>query len=396
MDGDMVSRATEIYPFKKMIQRELLNIKSDPHNSDCMLKYYYVRVAEGISEARIYKCLSTVRRLSHMLDKPFIEATKDDFIKLISDLESRDLGEWAKRDAKVILKHFYKWLRNWEDGAPPEVRWIKKCAKAENRNPILPKDLLTQEEKIRMLRATQNPRDRALLEVLFESGRRPEEILTLHIKDIEFDSIGAKIYINGKMGEDFARVISSSRALAIWIDNHPRRDDPDSPVWVGFGTTNRMKQINYSAARALLKKITKRAGIKKRVKFYLFRHTRVDETQGILTESQQCVMFGWKFGSNMPAVYMKRYGKHIDNAQAIMNGLSPPVKQVTVAKPKECPRCTMENSPVSLFCNRCGSALDIVTALKMDEANRIVERAAEQLRGDPKKMRQFGKALVDT
>lgn len=391
-----MNRALEIYPFKRLIERELEKIRSEPYNSESLLKYYDARTADGISPARTFKCLNTLRKISIMLGKSFSDATKDDFVKLVSQLESSNLADWTKRDYKVILKHFYKWFRNWEDGSPPEVRWIKKSGNAENKRPILPKDLLTPEEKTALLMATQNLRDRAFLEILFESGRRLEEILTLHIKDIEFDVIGAKLFINGKMGEDFTRIISSSKSLAIWLDNHPLRNNSDSPVWIGLGYSNKSKQISYGAARMLLKKIAKRAGIKRRIFFYLFRHTRIDETQGILTEPQQCMMFGWKFGSNMPATYMKRYGKHIDNAQAIMNGIKPLEKTVTiVSQPKTCNRCSLENSPVSKFCNRCGALLDINLAIEVDQKKTILEKLVYGIIEDPKKLEKLRSALSE-
>ena len=390
-----MSRALEIYPLKKRIERELELIKKDPYNAELILKYHQTRVAEGISPARIHKCLNTIKLISRMLEKSFADATKDDFVKLVAEFESTDWSDWTKRDYKVILKHFYKWFRNWEDGMPPEVRWIKKTSSAQNKRPILPKDLLTPEEKDALLRATYNPRDRALFEILFESGRRLEEILTLHLRDIEFDTIGAKLYVDGKIGADFVRIIASAPSLAIWLDHHPARNHPDCPVWIGFGSTNLMNQIAYAAAVSILKKAAKRAGIKKRVFYYLFRHTRVDETQGILTEPQQCMMFGWRFGSAMPATYMKRYGKHIDNAQSIMNGIKPQEKTVVVnSQPRKCSRCSLENSHTSKFCNRCGALLDASTSSDVDQKKTMLDKLLYGIAAEPQKFEELRVALT--
>lgn len=390
-----MSRALEIYPLENRIERELESIKKDSHNADSILRYHQARVADGISHARIHKCLNTLKHISRMLGKKFEDSTKEDFVRLVSEFERTNWSDWTKRDYKVILKHFYKWLRNWEDGAPPEVRWIKKTRNAQNKRPILPKDLLTTEEKEALLHATYNPRDRALLEVIFESGRRLEEILTLHIRDIEFDSIGAKLYVDGKVGPDFVRIISSAPTLAIWIDHHPARDYPDCPVWVGFGSTNLMNQITYPAAVAILKKAAKRAKIKKRVFYYLLRHTRIDETQGLLTEPQQCMMFGWKFGSAMPATYMKKYGKHIDNAQAIMNGVTPQTKTfVATATPKKCFRCNLENSHISKFCNRCGALLDASTSSDIDQKKTMLDKLLYGIVAEPQKFEELRLALT--
>lgn len=388
-----MSRAVEIYPLKRNIELALEKIRKDPHNADILTKYHIARVAEGISPARIHKCLVTLRLMSETLGMPFEKATKDDIVRLVVKLEGGDIVDWTKRDYRVILKHFFKWMKNWEDGFPPEVRWLKKTTGVENKRPILAKDLLTAEEKTALVSATQNSRDKALLEVFFESGRRMGEILTLHIGDIEFDEIGAKLSIHGKVGNDFTRIISSAPTLRNWVESHPLKHKPDAALWIGLGGKNKNKQISYAAARYVLSKIAKAAGITKRIHFYLFRHTRVDESLGKLTEAQQCMMFGWKFGSRMPATYMKRYGKHIDDAQAIMNGIEAvPRKTMQIQKPKICMRCKTENSAFSKFCTKCNESLDIQFGVEAEDRESKIRNLLSALLSDPQeleKLREF-------
>lgn len=389
-----MSRAAEMYPLKRYVELELEKVRKDPHNAEIIEKYHQARVADGISLARMHKCLWTVRRISKMLGKSFSEATKDDFVRVIAELEQSGFSDHTKMDFKVILKHFWRWFKNWDDGTPSEVRWIRRMKNPQSKRPILPQDLLTPEEKTRLLKATENPRDRALLEVLFESGRRLGEILTLRIRDIEFDEMGAKMFVNGKTGQDFVRIIASTPALSIWLDNHALSENHDAPVWIGLGWANRAKQLSYGAAWSLLKKISERAGVNKRTFFYLMRHTRVDETQGILTEPQQCMMFGWKFGSQMPAVYMKRYGKHIDNAQALMNGVATKQRAVESVKPKVCIRCKFDNSPVSKFCNRCGALLDITMSTDLDQKKTMLDKLLYGIAAEPEKFEELREALI--
>jgi hypothetical protein len=161
------------------------------------------------------------------------------------------------------------------------------------------------------------------------------------------------------VGSDFSKIISSAPALAVWLNQHPNRDDPHAPVWVYIMGDNRGKQLSYAAATAMLKGRAQEAGIKKRIHFYLFRHTRVDESQGLLKESQQCDMFGWKYGSHMPAIYMKRSIKHIGDAQRIMNGLGSGTNSTAEQRSKRCIRCTTVHSLSSKFCTNCGMPLDL-------------------------------------
>ncbi len=115
--------ANALYNYSSKVANELAKIKEDPFNSEILLKYYRSRVAGGLSLARILKCLNTLKLISKSFGKSFEQATKDDIIDFVGSVEQRDISPWAKHDYKIILKHFYKWLRESEN--PPEVSWIK-------------------------------------------------------------------------------------------------------------------------------------------------------------------------------------------------------------------------------------------------------------------------------
>ncbi|MCA2003959.1 MAG: hypothetical protein QXE84_09010 [Candidatus Nitrosotenuis sp.] len=110
-------------------------------------------------------------------------------------------------------------------------------------------------------------------------------------------------------------------------------------------------------------------------------------------EAKQCIMFGWKFGSRMPATYMKRYGKHIDDAQAIMNGIeAAPSKTMPIQKPKVCMRCKTENSAFSKFCTRCNASLDIQFGVEAEDRESKIRNLLSALLSDPQeleKLREF-------
>lgn len=145
-----------------------------------------------------------------------------------------------------------------------------------------------------------------------------------------------------------------------------------------------------------MKKIAKRSGIKKRIHYSLFRHTRIDESQGLLTEAQQCMMFGWRFGSRMPATYVKRYGKHIDNAQAIMNGVTPSqIKPVTPRPPQSCIFCKTENSPLSKFCCRCGKSLDIKFGVSLKDREIKIREMLYALKTDSQELESLRNYLSE-
>lgn len=363
----MMSRADKLYEYEKAIERELKNAEDDSINGDTILRFYNHSVAEGIGLGRIRKRLWTVRMLSAMLGKRFEEASKDDIVKLVARIEQRRLSPWTKRDYKVVLKQFYRWLRGKDkDETPPEVKWVSTGKGIPSK--LLKRDLLSPDEVNRIIESTLDIQEKAIFSVLFDSGRRPGEILTLHLGDIEFDEMGARLRVDGKMGTDIVRICASAPRLALWIDNHPRRDDPSSPLWV-IRKNGQTAQMTYPCLRKRLGKAVKRAGIEKRVWPYLFRHSRITPASTKLSYSEMCHVFGWKQGSDMPQFYVHLAGDDRDNAFLKMNGL--PVQKNNYENgeyaPQVCHRCKRNNSPDAKFCNGCGLGLDIKSVIDVDQ-----------------------------
>jgi len=376
-----VSDANIIYNYKRTLERKLSDIKLDRFNSEILLRYYRSRVAEGLSLARIIKCLSTLRLISKSIAKPFTEATKDDIVNFVARIEERNISQWTKHDYKVILKRFYKWLRDSED-YPPEVRWIRVSRNIPNK--LQKKDLLTVEEIQRIVDCATNIRDKAFIWVYYESMRRLGEILSLDVGNVEFDDLGARLAIYGKMGRDNARIITSAPLLASWLNVHPLRNNPDAPVWVTLNRRENYKQITYRAMYSMLKDCVKRAGINKRVWPYLIRHSRITPASKVLSYSLLCSTAGWKQGSRMPSVYIHLSGEDVDEAQCILNGVAKAEGKEEMLKPSVCKKCDTKNTPDSKFCNRCGFPLDYETAVKMDETRAKVDRLMNELVKNPK------------
>ncbi|MFQ6076639.1 MAG: hypothetical protein ACE5Z5_10975 [Candidatus Bathyarchaeia archaeon] len=97
-----MSNAAAIYKYKRSFAREISNIEKDRVNGEIILKYYRTRVAEGLSLARILKCISTLKMISRRIGKPFTNATKENIVDLVASIGERDISQWTKRDYKII------------------------------------------------------------------------------------------------------------------------------------------------------------------------------------------------------------------------------------------------------------------------------------------------------
>jgi len=287
----------------------------------------------------------------------------------------------TKHDYKVILKKFYKSLGGSEE-FPDQVKWIKPNFKKNNHK--LPEELLTEEDVRKLVEAAGHPRDKAFILVLYESGCRIGEILNLRIKNVLFDENGAVLLVNGKTGQRRVRIIASAPLLSVWLNNHPFRESPDSPLWIVVGTKNHSQPLTYPSVATQLRKIAKRAGIKKKVNPHAFRHARATFLANNLTEAQMKEYFGWVQSSGMAAVYVHLSGRDVDNAILRLNGLEVAEKKENESlKIRNCARCMERNSSLSKFCSRCGSPLDIKIAIELDEKRKTGDEVVSTLVRDP-------------
>lgn len=351
-------------------------------NRELIAEFHEYAFSIGLTKMRIVKYVDTLRKLSDWLGTEFTGAGKKDIFRLVREIEQRDYSEWTKHDYKVILKRFFKWLNGNED-YPENVKWIKTTFKKKNGK--LPEELITVEEVKKLVNAANHPRDKALVSLLYESGCRISEILTMRIKHVSFDELGAKIVVNGKTGMRKIPIVSSTPSLAAWYEIHPSRDEPDAPLWVSIGTRNKGEPIKYHVVRGMLVCLAWKIGLKKKVNPHLFRHSRATHVANHFTEAQMNQYFGWIQGSEMPSTYVHLSGRDINDAVYKLNGL---IKKDEDAKEKfltkKCPRCEETNPPNGKFCHRCGAVLDVETLIKIDDKWKNMNSAMTELLKDPK------------
>ena len=340
-------------------------------NKAIILDFSKIRLAKGIGRLRVVKCTYCLRYLAKWLGKPFDEASKEDLLKLVGEIENKGYSENSKYDFKVVLKLLYKWLKGNDEVFPPEISWLKP--KLRNSAHKLPEELLTEDEVLRLAKAADNPRDRAFVLILYESGCRIGELITLKMKNIQFDQYGAILRVTGKTGDRRVRIISSAPALASWVQMHSRAEEPEAPLWPPLATSHRYSDypMDYRSAYALLLKLAERAGVKKRIYPHLFRHSRATSLAGKLTEAQMKEHFGWTQSSDMASVYVHLSGRDVDNALlALQDMAKPDEKKEEKLKVRHCLRCQEKNSPIAKFCLRCGTPLEEALMAKIEDDRR--------------------------
>ncbi|WGI17763.1 tyrosine-type recombinase/integrase [Methanonatronarchaeum sp. AMET-Sl] len=181
------------------------------------------------------------------------------------------------------MKSFYKWINGGE--YPSKVKWINTTQKGKDKSK-LPKDLLTEEDILKLLRKCTHVRDKAFISILWETGARIGELIDLEVGDFEDHHHGFKINLNGKTGERRLLLISSVPHLTTWLNSHPNRNDKDAPLWVNIGNSHNGQKCSYMALSKILKKTAKEAGVDKPVNPHQFRHSRTTYLANEFTEAQ--------------------------------------------------------------------------------------------------------------
>ena len=381
---------SDIYSYDKQIKGIFEKINRDLSEDTISLIQKYDREMINTSKAKgtRRKHLQTLYVLSKMLEREWNSITKEDIDILVSKIMEKFAEENGQEsnysyDHKKILKIFVRWFRlgsrDFKDVGDPEE--TKKVKLGRIRDKIVREDLITEEDRERLLKSCSgNLRDRALIDVQCEAGTRPGELLTLKIKHVKFDKYGAMIHVDGKTGARPVRLIRSVPNLASWMDVHPLKEDPNSPLWVNLSKRDFGLQLSSAAARQIVKRVCEKARISKRVYLNLFRHSEATNSAKFLTEAQLKKRHGWSSISRMPARYVHLVDADVDEAILKHNGIVADTETESF-QPKICHICTMPNSPEADICNKCGRPLHIKKALEKEEESKEQQFITNKLAG---------------
>jgi site-specific recombinase XerD len=141
---------------------------------------------------------------------------------------------------------------------------------------------LLEEELERLFKAidtkeTMGIRDRAILEVLFSTGLRVSELVSLNREQVNMDS--GEFGVIGKGGK--ARVVFLSKRAKEWLTKYlGKRADPNRPLFIRYsgpkpeeGLTDEKLRLSARSIERLIDKYRKKAGILFRIGPHVLRHS---------------------------------------------------------------------------------------------------------------------------
>ena len=350
-------------------QRDCLSVK----NLELFLKYNEDMVVHSISDSTRYKNLNHFRLLTNILQKDWADVTEEDLRTLVAKIMTKH-GKNGKesgysRVIKISLKAVVRFAKlgarnKPEDGEYQMIKFIK-IKKVDDK--LTREDLPTDKELQKILAVcADSTRDKAMISVHAEAGTRINEVLGMKIKDFAVDKFGGTIKVDGKTGVRPIRIVKSVPYLMKWLNDHPYKDNFESPLWVYIRNSNSFgKPMNYTGFNAILKKRVRQAKITKRITSHLFRHKEITDLANKLTESESRMRHGWEKSSLMPSRYSHLNQEDLDEKMLGIMGVKTP-KEVKESL-QECSYCNIRYPTETRFCDTCSRPLNIVDALDMEK-----------------------------
>lgn len=341
------------------------NLKQSEHvseeNKQAISRFLDKCTAEGVGKVTLRKYISNFHTLLKMVEKDFslLDAEREDLETLVAEVERSDYSASTKKGYKVAIKKFYKVMQGDPelDKYPDKVKWFDTNISDSDKRDPEPVDRSEIED---IIDQCKNDRDRAMYKVLYEAGIRAGELMSLRIRDIDFEKNGVRMKVHGtKKGVRRILLVESERYLRSWLSKHPFSEDDNAPLWVKVDGRNIDEEnpddmaLGYDYMRINLKRKAEHAGIRRKttekgnttseVYPHLFRHSRATHVATEMTEAAMKEFFGWAQSSDMPKTYVHLSGRDIDREIMGMYGIE---QEEEEEKEKQCKRCLSRKTSV--------------------------------------------------
>jgi integrase/recombinase XerD len=361
----------------------------------------FVQSRRGVvGELRIRTYLAWLPLAGARIGEHFLDPGRDAPTKFNAVFPTTAYARASRTTVAQCLASFWRW--RFERVGKEYPSWLRiKLEKWKSTSTA--SDMLTREDIASIVEQAQNFRDRAWIWTLFNSGCRPGEIYQLRVGDVVPHEEGyIELRVNREKGSapEPAPVYEDAvPALLAWLSAHPRREEPNAPLWVNLGGGNAGKPATYRAMYKALESAARRAKISKPVTAYALRRSRLTilaKDPAVSTSILEKVA-GWVPGSNVARHYVHLSGKDVIGALNTRYGVKtrgpgePPAAPRT---PSKCGRCRTVNPPGASYCSTCGGPLSLPAVKQIEEARGAEERLAELL-SDPSAVEFLARLLAE-
>lgn len=266
---ERINLTENLYQREKWIVKldQMAKKKLSSENYELFGEYNNEMIRLSHSKITRYKNLTHYVKLSLIYNRNWKNVTEKDVKRIVGIIMEKhsDNGQESnytfdlKKSLRAVVRFALTGTRNI-----PEIGELSilRCVKGKTpKDKLSREDLPTNKEVQKLLDVcADSPRDKALLAVQNEAGTRIGELLTLKIKHVQLDQYGANLLVDGKTGARKIRIVLSVPYLTKWINVHPMKNDPESPLFVFISKANSFgKPMTYAGFNNILRKRVRQA-----------------------------------------------------------------------------------------------------------------------------------------
>lgn len=248
---------------------ELISKKFSKKNQELIVDFLkYCGITAG--DSSLVKVRNKIILIVDTIKKDLDKLNLEDIRNFLALLNKSELAIATKNDIKKTLKRFLKWKYNdWSSkfNGLLDVR----CNTRQEGRQLTKGDLLTPEEMKQIVNSIDSLKYKTIVLLLEETAGRPEELLKIKWKDINFNTNEIKLN-SAKTG--YTRTIPINQAI-----NHLRRykiecfaETPRAEDYV-FPSNVAKKHLAVQALHDFLGRLERRIDFPKHLYPYLWRHS---------------------------------------------------------------------------------------------------------------------------
>lgn len=333
----------------------------------------YQDTQRGLAASTNLNNCSDLRLSAERADTPLVEMGREDVDELLFGYKhDRDMAPGTLRNYRKALRKFFDYHdRDWAEDI--------KIGPVPDRGVDTDKTL-TEDEISALREAANHPRNKALLEMLLDTGLRISAVGTLRVGDVQVDGRAGSVTLNqdalGRKGASGVRPLTWSKPyVANWLDVHPRRSDPEAPLFHRLtkpngGWEGEDGALSYQQLQKILKQIAVRAGVdRSKSNPHNFRKTAISQwiRQGF-SEQEIKHRACWVKDSAMFETYSQVTDEEMNEQIIQQYGLAGGETERNKPGIDSCPQCQTPLRGDSRFCPGCGLALSQRAAHDLEQA----------------------------
>lgn len=303
-------------------------------------------------------------------------------------LERMCNADLSARTLKTYKTTFKQWLEFKDFEITEELQNGLRHQRGQRKRVVKSDDIVTREELIDIVDNTPSQSLKAYYTTLYDSGARPSAVCRLNMSDIKADRFGFVLRFRKTKTEQSKRNVRlldpiSIRHLELWLSVHPKRDDPNAPLFINrYGQRMKVESIlnhlrTYHNERLGRGTSGKRASLNP----YLFRKSRATALlrDGRLSETEIVLRLGQERHSKMLQQYYDLRDE-ADQERAELRAMGIEEKEDEPAKFVSCTNCSMPNEKNANVCVRCKFPLTESEMIRQQEESirNLIESGALQ------------------